>query len=150
MPTGRPSKYNSSINERLGDYLKSTGRLQTTLPTLEGFAEFLGIHTDTIQDWKEKYPEFSVSIKKILQRQKQQLMDDGLYGGKEVNSAMAIFLLKANHGMIEKQHTIVSGPNDEAIQIVQYGNEDTIQLRPQGIKPTSTGSIETPGEVQGS
>jgi len=29
-------------------------------------------------------------------------MNDGLYGGKEVNSTMAIFLLKANHGLIEK------------------------------------------------
>ena len=34
-----------------------------------------------------------------MSKQKQQLIDDGLYGGKKVNAAMAIFLLKANHGM---------------------------------------------------
>jgi hypothetical protein len=30
-------------------------------------------------------------------------MDDGMYGGKEVNAGMAVFLLKANHGMKDDQ-----------------------------------------------
>ena len=53
----------------------------------------------TFLEWSSKHHEFTESIKKILIKQKKQLMDDGMYGGKEVNSAMAIFLLKANHGL---------------------------------------------------
>ena len=30
-------------------------------------------------------------------------MSDGMYGGREINQAMAIFLLKCNHGMKESE-----------------------------------------------
>lgn len=96
---GRPTKYNPQIFQQIEEYITSCGREQTTLPTVEGLALRLNITKETLYQWGKKYPEFSDALKKILAKQKQQLMDDGMYGGKEVNSGMAIFLLKVNHGM---------------------------------------------------
>lgn len=97
---GRPTKYIPEIiNPIIEEYIGSCGREQTSLPTVEGLALKIGVIPETLIEWAKTYPHFSVSIKKILSMQKKQLMDDGMYGGKDVNSAMAIFLLKANHGM---------------------------------------------------
>ena len=98
---GRPTKYSPDVFVKIEEYLTSCGRLQTSLPTIEGLSLHLGVNTDTINEWAKKYPDFSATIKKIVMKQKQQLMDDGMYGGKEVNAAMAIFLLKVNHNMHE-------------------------------------------------
>lgn len=96
---GRPTKYSPAVFDKIEEYLSMCGREQTSLPTVEGLAMKLDVTTETIYQWAKKYPGFSDTIKKIAERQKQQLMDDGMYGGKEVNAAMAIFLLKVNHGM---------------------------------------------------
>lgn len=106
-PGGRPTKYNPQIVQKVDEYLASVGHEQAELPTIEGLAHYLDVDTDTISTWVEArdehgnltHPEFSVAIKKVKERQKTQLINDGMYGGKEVNAAMAIFLLKANHGM---------------------------------------------------
>ena len=102
----RPTDYNDTIIPQLNEYVASCNREATELPTHEGFAIKLGVNTDTIQEWKDKHKEFSVACKKLMDKQKNQLINDGLYGGKEVNQAMAIFLLKANHGMIETEKKI--------------------------------------------
>lgn len=99
---GRPTKYKPEVFDQIEEYLSMAGREQTSLPSIEGLALHIGVNTDTINEWSKRYPKFSVAIKKIAARQKKQLMDDGMYGGKEVNAAMAIFLLKVNHGMQEK------------------------------------------------
>lgn len=101
MPAGRPTKYTPSFIPQVDEYLSSCGREQTKLPKKSEYARFIGVDDTTLDEWAKKYPEFSLAIKKIEQSQQEQLMDDGLYGGKEVNSAMAIFLLKVNHGMKE-------------------------------------------------
>jgi hypothetical protein len=97
---GRPTKYiPETIYPKIEEYISSCGKEQTELPTVEGLALYLGVNADTLFEWSKQYPEFSESIKKILMKQKTQLMNDGMYGGKEVNAGMAIFLLKCNHGM---------------------------------------------------
>ena len=101
-PGGRPTKYISAIIiSKVEKYITGCGREQTALPTIEGLAGSLDVTSETVRQWAKQYPKFSLTIKKIADKQKQQLMDDGLYGGKEVNAAMAIFLLKVNHGMNE-------------------------------------------------
>ena len=115
MAGGRPSKYNPSFVDEVDNYLDSTGREQTKLPTMEGFALWVGVHTDTLNEWEKHYPEFSVSLRKIMQRQKEQLTNDGIYGGKEVNATIVKLLLQNNHGMREKQE--ISGKDGGAITI---------------------------------
>lgn len=99
---GRPTKYIPAIIfPKIGEYLSMCGREQTSLPSVEGLAIFLDINPDTLYEWAKKHKEISEYLKKVATKQKQQLMDDGLYGGKEVNAGMAIFLLKAIHRMNE-------------------------------------------------
>lgn len=113
---GQPTKYNETMIEKLKDYVKSCGREATELPTVEGFAEYVDVDPDTIGNWGEAFPEFFGAIKKLKAKQKNQLINDGLYGGKEVNQAMAIFLLKANHGMVETSRMEVSGEHGGPLQ----------------------------------
>lgn len=105
---GQPTKYDPDFDyaSEVEDYLKECSREQTRLPKISEFARRLRVNRDTIQEWERVHPEFSVTIKRIKDAQEEQLMDDGLYGGKEVNSTMAIFLLKVNHGMIETERHI--------------------------------------------
>lgn len=99
---GRPTKYiPETIYPKIDKYLELCGREQTQLPTVEGLALYLDVTTSTVFLWAKEYEEFSEYLKKVADLQKQQLMNDGMYGGKEVNSSMAIFLLKAIHGLKE-------------------------------------------------
>ena len=99
---GRPTKYKPEMSGQIEEYMSMCGRENMALPTVEGLALHLGVISETIREWAKKYPEFSVTLKKIADKQKEQLMNDGMYGGKEINQAMAIFLLKVNHGMKEE------------------------------------------------
>lgn len=149
MPAGRPSEYKTEFIEKVDEYLKTVGREQTTLPTREGFAQFIGVDTDTLVEWdkQENKKEFSVALKKITELQRQQLMNDGMYGGKEVNSAMAIFLLKANHGLIETNRQEITGKDGEPVSIISYGNNDPLQLRSQSVKFAGDPRFTTPGTL---
>jgi hypothetical protein len=115
---GRPTKYNELTVTKADEYISTCGKEQMSLPTLEGLAIYLDVTSETIRQWEKEHLEFSLTIKKITDLQKQQLMDDGMYGGKEVNSTMAIFLLKVNHGMIETSRTELGGINGQPITIV--------------------------------
>lgn len=99
---GCPTKYTPDIPLSLKDYLATTGREQTSLPTVEGFAIFLNVSRDTLYEWAKVHKEFSDTLKEIEIKQKQQLINDGIYGGKEVNSTIVKLLLQNNHGMKER------------------------------------------------
>lgn len=118
-PGGRPTKYTPKVNELLNDYLATTGREQTSLPTIEGFAIFLDVSRECLYEWAKKYEEFSYTLKELELRQKQQLINDGIYGGKEVNSTIVKLLLQNNHGMREKVDTTTDG-KPLPIQVVSY------------------------------
>lgn len=97
---GRPTKYIPEvIFAKTEEYISMCGKENMSLPSIEGLAGKLDVTSETIRQWADIYPEFSSTLKKLVEKQKIQLMEDGMYGGKEVNAAMAIFLLKANHGL---------------------------------------------------
>src|SRR3990167_11537610 len=85
--------------QKLADeYLATCGREQTKLPKISEFCrEYVGADEDTVNEWLDgkQIPEgantveLHGAIKRIRHAQKEQLEDDGLYGGKEVNQAMA-------------------------------------------------------------
>lgn len=109
----RPTKYNPSFVEELDKYLMTTGKEQTSLPTIQGFALHLNVDSDTLNNWAsykdEKgellYPEFFGTLRRLKELQAKQLIDDGIYGGKEVNATIIKLLLQNNHGMKEKSET---------------------------------------------
>jgi hypothetical protein len=103
---GRPTKYYPEIDVKIQEYIASTGREQTKLPTVEGLAIYLDITRETVYQWAKLYPVFSDTLKKIEILQKEQLMNDSFYGGKEVNAGAGVFLLKANHGMKDNEGNV--------------------------------------------
>lgn len=104
---GRPTKYNVSVViPRTNEYLATCTSENMKLPTIEGLALHLNVNRDTIYQWAKQYPDFSDTIKRIEYQQKENLINQGFYGGREVNGSMGIFLLKANHGLKENDNNV--------------------------------------------
>jgi hypothetical protein len=136
-PGGRPTKYDPSFVEELDKYLTKANK-EKNLPTVEGFAIHLGVDADTLNNWakarvkdergnktkKRLHLEFYYVLRKLKTYQKEKLINDGLYGGKKVNTAMAIFLLKVNHDMIEKNNTDLTTKGDK-LSVPIYGGLST-------------------------
>lgn len=99
---GRPTKYNPQFIEEVDKYLKTTGKSFRHLPKIESFAIWLGINKDTLYEWAKKYPKFSDALERIMRKQAEQLIDDGIYGGKDINATIIKLLLQNNHGMKER------------------------------------------------
>jgi len=110
MTAGRPSKYKEEFIAEIDKYLATTGREQTSLPTKCGFAIHIGVDEDTLNNWANKkdkkgrrvHKKFFGALKRLMSMQAKQLIDDGIYGGKEVNSTIVKLLLQNNHGMRER------------------------------------------------
>jgi hypothetical protein len=116
---GAPSKYNPvTIYPKIDEYLAQCGKEQTELPSVEGLSLYLDVNPDTVYEWAKKYPDFSEYLKKLSAKQKNQLMNDGMYGGKEVNASMAIFLLKAIHGLKDGSGMNVNVSGEKVIAIL--------------------------------
>lgn len=101
-PVGRPTKYDPILVDKAKNYLSMCGREQTKLPTKQGLALFLGVDDETLNEWAKEHKEFSATLKELMLTQAEQLINDGIYGGKEVNSTIVKLLLQNNHGMKER------------------------------------------------
>jgi len=125
---GRPTKYSKEMNDKVDEYLEANQdeevevvtlrsdkkgyekvdtKLKVSLPTLGGFALYIGVGTTTLEQWGAKYPEFKGSLRKIVEEQKKRLLDKGLSG--EYNSTIAKLVLSANHDMREKKDVTTDG-----------------------------------------
>lgn len=90
------------------------------LPTIEGLSVSLGVLPCTVDQWARIHPKFRTLKERVLAMQKDKLIDWGLAGGKGINSTMAIFLLKCNHGLIESNRNLIGnadGSNIDSINI---------------------------------
>lgn len=105
MKMGRPTIYDPRFCDEVDKYLAKTGKEQMHLPKLQSFAIWLDVSMDALEDWRKLYPDFSGALAKIMKRQAEQLIDDGIYGGKEVNATIVKLLLQNNHGMKERTDT---------------------------------------------
>ena len=126
---GRPTKYKKQYStKRLEEYLDSckdgekkivvqenTEKGYTMyksvpdikLPSIEGYAIFLGIGRDSLYDWEKVNPEFAVALEKIRSLQKEKLIKHGLEG--TYNSTIAKLILSTNHGMHENNDITSKG-----------------------------------------
>jgi hypothetical protein len=122
-PGGRPTKYKEEFND-ITKYVKQCEENEK-LVSLCGYAVYLDVCEETLQEWKRVHPQFSVSLEKIKQLSKEQLINNGLISKYSPN--MAKFVLSANHGMRENtgiDHTTDGKPITP--QIVVFGkNDDT-------------------------
>lgn len=121
-PGGRPTKYLPEFVDALDDYLKTTGKEQMSLPTIQGFAIYLQVDSDTLNNWAKTHEEFFGTLKRLKELQAKQLIDDGIYGGKEVNATIVKLLLQNNHGMKERTDQTT---NDKDLPTPIYGGKST-------------------------
>lgn len=123
---GRPTKYEDRFVASVDEYLeankdqtfefhktrgeKSDGferRIKVKLPTIEGFALFLGVDKSSLYEWKDKHEDFSYALEKIITEQKKRLLEKGLSG--DYNPTIAKLILSSNHGMSEKTDVTSGG-----------------------------------------
>ena len=76
------------------------------LPTKEGFAISIGVHTETLINWRNEHKEFFDAIKKAENMQKEILIQNGLMGNYE--KTFAIFTAKNVTDMSDKKEVEVS------------------------------------------
>lgn len=116
-PGGRPTKYNEDKLAIARDYVA-----KTDMPFIEELAGLLDVTSDTVRNWEERDEEFLLTIKKLEQKQKLALMKGGI--SKQFNNVMCIFLLKANHGLIEAEKQIHTFENIDNLPKIFYPLKD--------------------------
>lgn len=140
---GRPTEYKESFVADAAKYLeqcedeetefhKTRGEksdsydriLTVKLPTIEGFAIYLGASVKSLYTWSEQHPDFLQALEDIKDAQKERLLAKGLSG--EYNPTIAKLILSSNHGMKEKTETELSNPdgNLKTIVINKYGSNN--------------------------
>ena len=100
MGAGRPSEYKESYCDDVNAYLSAYESRGQTIPTREGFCEFIGSTKPTILRWAEAHDEFRYALEKIDTQQALRLQNKGLLG--EYNPTITKLILSANHDMKEK------------------------------------------------
>ena len=99
MPAGRPTKYKKQYCEEIIRFfdvpqtkiqkvtqITASGvtefnkEVPENLPTIIGFARKIGVLSETLKEWADKYEEFSVSYRKALELEKEFLIQNGLKG----------------------------------------------------------------------
>jgi hypothetical protein len=108
LKRGRPTKYSTNIPKQVIDYIDNC-IVNKIFPTIEGLSVELGIGSRTVYDWEQVHEDFSQTLGKLRDVQKQLLITNGLTGG--YNTRFSIFLLKAAHGMTEKEPLINATQN---------------------------------------
>lgn len=140
---GRPTKLTAARLKKAKDYYKQR-RDDKEMPFVEELAvEYLDVDRHTVARWANKgedleylkkleartnkdgspdkraiaqaklYRDFCSTIKKLATMQLFQLKVRGIADGR---NAVAIFLMKADHSMVETNRTELTGPNGEPIQ----------------------------------
>lgn len=123
---GRPSKYKEEYIEKVDEYIELNqdeevqkvkqssekyemfdNKLKVSLPTIEGFALFIGVNKTTLYEWEKDHDLFSNALDKIRIEQQKRLINSGLSG--DYNSTIAKLILSSNHGMREKSDMTTNG-----------------------------------------
>jgi len=99
-------------------------KLKVKLPTIEGFAMFIGVNKTSLYEWEKKHYKFSNALDKIRTEQLQRLINMGLSG--DYNSTIAKLMLSSNHNMREKSDLTSDDKPiaDSLIGIIRQGLED--------------------------
>lgn len=93
---GAPTKYRLEYCQQIIDFCV-TGKF------ISQFAQTIGVHTDTLLEWKKVHPEFSVAYKRARESSLNGMLDIGRAAmlGKipKFIPSLWIFQMKAIHGL---------------------------------------------------
>lgn len=106
-------------NEEKG-YESYDNRLVVKLPTVEGFARHIGVNKTSLYEWAKLYPNFSNALERIVDEQKERLINCGLAGTYQ--PVIVKLMLSSNHGMREKSDVTTDG---EKLPTPIYGGNST-------------------------
>lgn len=81
--------------------------VRVKLPSIRGFAKFIGVSRKTIYNWRDENPDFEEALEEINQEQLERLINAGLEGS--YNPTITKVLLSANHGIRDGVDTNLSG-----------------------------------------
>ena len=104
-PGGRPSKYTPEIVQEARDYLEHYQRHGDVIPSVVGLALVLDVRRDTIHEWVKEKPEFSDIVEKILSKQEQSLIGNGLKGKFNASITKLVLGKHGYHDKIDAEHT---------------------------------------------
>jgi len=96
----RPTKWSEEIEERATRYIIDYQMYGDMIPSIEGMAEHLELHRDTLYEWaKDKDKGFSDILGRCMQVQAKTLVNNGL--NNTFNSAITKLVL-GKHGYHDK------------------------------------------------
>jgi hypothetical protein len=93
--------------------------------TITGFANYAGIHRDTINSYKNERPEFSDIVKRIYQDIELDMVEKALTF--EQHASFTAFLLNAVHGYRTAQEIVGQGGGPVQVQAQPAKVEDVLK-----------------------
>lgn len=122
MPAGRPTKYKPEYCQEIIDFM-SKGYSATA------FAAKIGVHIDTIQEWKNTHAEFSAAYKKAHAAAQFFWENKGLEnlitdGKEKFNAAVWIFWMKARFGWRDRDEISFTKDDDNEGLIINFKSHD--------------------------
>lgn len=84
------------------------------VPTIEGFAQYIGVSRETCYAWEREHKEFSDIMDGIRQRQGRMLINGAL--GNKFNPTISKLLLSSKHGYVEKSATDITTGGEKLSQ----------------------------------
>lgn len=131
LKRGRPTKFTKETPKRVMHYIKMCIK-DDEFPTIEHLASVLGVGTRTLYAWEEAHSDFQQTMDMLRDAQRHLLISGGLTN--KYNSRFASFLLKANHGMQDKQPLVHATQNNnfnvsselmaDAIKLIRESDPD--------------------------
>ena len=117
----RQWKYRSRYaTEKWLEEFLAKARSENRLPSITLMAIYIGVVEMTITHWRKEHPEFDRICRKVLEAQKQQLVDLGL--ANKYNSTITKLMLSHNHQVRETTETIHSGNEKTPLRIIFEGD----------------------------
>jgi hypothetical protein len=152
-----PSVYDPSFTQRVDDYLKERTdefyefwktrgvksdsyeeRVKVHLPSIEDFAEYLGVSRKILYIWEKEYPDFAEALEKIRTRQHNLIINGSLSG--YYNPVISKLILTTNHGYRDR---VDATSKDQPLNSF---SDDQINRIADRITARKAGNGDTSGE----
>ena len=113
----RPTKWSKEIEEKAVAYITNYATYGDMIPSIEGMAEHLGLHRDTLYDWaRQESKEFSDILGRCMQVQQKTLVNKGL--NNTFNSAITKLVL-GKHGFHDKMDQDITTKGESLPTVIE-------------------------------